>query len=65
MRDCGELMLYIESFDFKDKEDLAKQLKECFDNSNDAMVKRSIKTALETLQMLTEEELKEIKGNIK
>ena len=65
MRDCGELMLYIEAFEFSDKQDLKKQLEDCLLSSEDERVKKSIKTALDTLAMLSEEELKEIKGNIR
>lgn len=64
MRNLGELMLYIESIDFKDKEDLKKQLEEFLANS-DEMAKKSILTALRTLETISEEEIKNIKDNIR
>ena len=64
MRNLGELMLYIESIDFKDKADLKKQLEE-FLAYSDEMAKKSILTALKTLETVAEEELKEIKEIIK
>ena len=64
MRNLGELMLYIESIDFKDKADLKKQLEE-FLAYSDEMAKKSILNALKTLENVSEEELKEIKEIIK
>ena len=64
MRNLGELMLYIESIDFKDKADLKKQLED-FLSYSDEMAKKSILTALKTLETVSEEELKEIKEIIK
>lgn len=64
MRNLGELMLYIESIDFKDKADLKKQLEE-FLTYSDELAKKSILTALKTLETVSEEELKEIKEIIK
>lgn len=64
MRNLGELMLYIESIDFKDKADLKRQLEE-FLAYSDEMAKKSILTALKTLETVSEEELKEIKEIIK
>lgn len=64
MRNLGELMLYIETLEFKDKIDLKNILKDLLKNS-DEIVKSSILTALKTLENVSEEELKEIKGNIK
>lgn len=64
MRNLGELMLYIETLEFKDKIDLKNKLEDLLKNS-DEIVKSSILTALKTLETVSEEELKEIKGNIK
>ena len=64
MRNLGELMLYIETLEFKDKIDLENILEDLLKNS-DEIVKSSILTALKTLENVSEEELKEIKGNIK
>ena len=64
MRNLGELMLYIETLEFKDKIDLKNILEDLLKNS-DEIVKSSILTALKTLENVSEEELKEIKGNIK
>lgn len=64
MRNLGELMLYIETLEFKDKIDLKNILEDLLKNS-DEIVKSSILTALKTLENISEEELKEIKGNIK
>lgn len=64
MRNLGELMLYIETLEFKDKIDLKNILEDLLKNS-DEIVKSSILTALKTLETVSEEELKEIKGNIK
>lgn len=64
MRNLGELMLYIEAIDFKDKADLKKQLEEFLANS-DETAKNSIVSALKTLETVSEEELKETKEVIK
>lgn len=64
MRNLGELMLYIEEIDFKDKEDL-KNILEGFLEVSDELAKKSILTALNTLKTVSEEELKEIKESIK
>ena len=64
MRNLGELMLYIEAVDFKDKADLKSKL-EGFLEASDELAKKSILTALKTLETVSEEELKEIKESIK
>ena len=64
MRNLGELMLYIESIDFKDKADLKRQLEE-FLAYSDEMAKKSILTALKTLENVSEEEIKNIKDSIR
>lgn len=63
MRDLGELGLYIEKLNFKSKEDLKKQLQELLSNSEDYLVKSSLKTALSLLESVSEEELKVFKGS--
>ncbi|MBR1984338.1 MAG: hypothetical protein IKA31_01215 [Clostridia bacterium] len=57
-------MLYIESIDFKDKADLKRQLEE-FLAYSDEMAKKSILTALKTLETVSEEEIKNIKDSIR
>ena len=64
MRNLGELMLYIESIDFKDKADLKRQLEE-FLAYSDEMAKKSILTALKTLENVSEEEIKNIQDSIR
>ncbi len=64
MKDFGELLFYIENYNFQSKEDLKSKLEYVKNNNTDSMILNSIDVALNILNGLSEAELKQVKEKI-